>query len=81
MLPKRVPRCCCKRGIRCFLRRVEGYVYLVRKKEEMMKRKKMFPAIFLLTLLLLSCATQQQMTTKVVPDTARVVRLYVPACT
>jgi hypothetical protein len=46
-----------------------------------MKRKKMFPAIFLLTLLLLSCATQQQMTTKVVPDTARVVRLYVPACT
>jgi hypothetical protein len=51
------------------------------KKEEMMKRKKMFPGIFLLTLFLLSCATTQQMTTKVVPDTARVVRLYVPACT
>ena len=51
------------------------------KKEEMMKRKKMFPAIFLLTLFLLSCATTQQITTKVVPDTARVVRLYVPACT
>jgi len=47
----------------------------------MMKRKKMFPAIFLLSLFLLSCATTQQITTKVVPDTARVVRLYVPACT
>ena len=41
----------------------------------------MFPAIFLLTLFLLSCATTQQISTKVVPDTARVVRLYVPACT
>ena len=51
------------------------------KKEEIMKRKKMFPAIFLLTLFLLSCATTQQISTKVVPDTARVVRLYVPACT
>ena len=51
------------------------------KKEEMMRRKKMFPAIFLLALFLLSCATTQQISTKVVPDTARVVRLYVPACT
>ena len=51
------------------------------KKEEIMKRKKMFPAIFLLTLFLLSCVTTQQISTKVVPDTARVVRLYVPACT
>jgi hypothetical protein len=51
------------------------------RKEEMMRRKKMFPAIFLLTLFLLSCATTQQISTKVVPDTARVVRLYVPACT
>jgi hypothetical protein len=81
MLSKRVPRFCCKRVIGCSFRRVQGYVYLVRKKEEMMKRKKMFPAIFLLTLFLLSCATTQQITTKVVPDTARVVRLYVPACT
>ena len=47
----------------------------------MMKRKKMFAAIFLLSLFILSCATTQQITTQVIPDTARVVRLYVPACT
>ena len=47
----------------------------------MMKRKKMFAAIFLLTLFVLSCATTHQVSTKVIPDTARVVRLYVPACT
>ena len=46
-----------------------------------MKKTKILPAIFLLTLFLLSCATTQQISTKVVPDTARVVRLYVPACT
>jgi hypothetical protein len=46
-----------------------------------MKKKKMFPAIFLLILFVMSCATTQQISTKVVPDTARVVRLYVPACT
>jgi len=46
-----------------------------------MKRKKMFAAIFLLSLFILSCATIHQVTTKVVPDTARVVRLYVPLCT
>ena len=46
-----------------------------------MKRKKMFAAIFLLSLFTLSCATTQQITTKVIPDTARIVRLYVPSCT
>ena len=46
-----------------------------------MKRKGTCAAVILLSLFLLSCATTHQFTTKVVPDTARVVRLYVPSCT
>ena len=46
-----------------------------------MRRKKAFAAIFLLSLFLLSCATTHQVTTEVIPDSARIVRLYVPACT
>ena len=51
------------------------------KKEGMMRRKKAFAAVFLLSLFLLSCATTHQVTTEVIPDSARIVRLYVPACT
>jgi len=46
-----------------------------------MRRKKVFTAIFLLSLFIFSCATTQQVTTKVIPDTARIVRLYLPSCT
>jgi hypothetical protein len=51
------------------------------RKEEMMKRRKMLAAVFLLSLFVLSCATTQHVSTKVIPDTARIVRLYVPSCT
>jgi len=46
-----------------------------------MRRKKVFAAIFLLSLFVLSCATTHQVTMEVIPDSARIVRLYVPACT
>ncbi|MBW1716169.1 MAG: hypothetical protein JRJ77_10155 [Deltaproteobacteria bacterium] len=46
-----------------------------------MRRKMAFAAVFLLGLFLLSCATTHQVTTDVIPDSARIVRLYVPACT
>ena len=46
-----------------------------------MRRKKAFAAVFLLSLFLMSCATTHQVTTEVIPDSARIVRLYVPACT
>ena len=50
------------------------------KKEEMMKRKKMFAAIFLLSLFILSCATTHQVSTELIPDTAKIVKLTVPGC-
>jgi copper chaperone CopZ len=49
--------------------------------EEIMNRKALIAAILLLCLFLLSCATTTNISTKVIPDTARVVKLYVPACT
>jgi len=46
-----------------------------------MKRKRACSAVILLSLFFLSCATTHHVTTKVIPDSARVVRLYVPSCT
>jgi hypothetical protein len=46
-----------------------------------MKRRGTLSAIVLLSLFFLSCATTHHVTTKVIPDSARVVRLYVPSCT
>ena len=46
-----------------------------------MKRKGTCSAAILLSLFFLSCATTHHVTTKVLPDSARVVRLYVPSCT
>jgi len=46
-----------------------------------MKGKGTCSAVILLSLFFLSCATTHHVTTKVLPDSARVVRLYVPSCT
>jgi hypothetical protein len=46
----------------------------------MLKRKSIVPIVLLVSLFLLSCATTQA-PIKVIPDTARIVRLYVPSCT
>jgi len=46
-----------------------------------MKRRGTCSAVMLLSLFFLSCATTHNVTTKVIPDSARVVRLYVPSCT
>jgi hypothetical protein len=51
------------------------------KREESVKRKGACSAVILLSLFFLSCATTHHSTTKVIPDSARVVRLYVPSCT
>ena len=50
------------------------------EEEIMLQGKTIVPGILLLSLFLLSCATTQP-PTEVIPDTARVVRLYVPSCT
>ena len=51
------------------------------KREESVKRKGACSAVILLSLFFLSCASTHHLTTKVIPDSARVVRLYVPSCT
>ena len=46
-----------------------------------MKARGTCSAVIFLSLFFLSCATTHHVTTKVLPDSARVVRLYVPSCT
>ncbi len=46
-----------------------------------MKGKKVLPLIILfVSLLFVSCATTQKLSTKVIPDTARIVKIWVPGC-
>ena len=51
------------------------------KREESMKRKWACTAVIMLSLFFLACATTHHLTTKLIPDSARVVRLYVPSYT